>query len=159
MAIPDDETWNDEHKKYVIEAEEIPPRARVVLAITLPPTFTVVFDPVPTPRRSSTYKALRPVCDKNWCQDDRRCGDGDLRYARRRPRRCARHAPHHGTAGSAVGRKRLNIAARVQGLAEGRAIYTTEPLVRDAAVASLLANAGPRCVAQAGAAKRDQVTS
>jgi class 3 adenylate cyclase len=36
----------------------------------------------------------------------------------------------------------VNIAARVQGLAEGRAIYATEPVVRHEAVAHLLATEG-----------------
>jgi len=46
LLIPDDETWNEEHKKYVIEAEEVPPRERVVLAVTIPSTFTIAFDAV-----------------------------------------------------------------------------------------------------------------
>jgi class 3 adenylate cyclase len=42
----------------------------------------------------------------------------------------------------------VNIAARVQGLATASSIYATEPVVRDAKTASLLAGAGVKPVAQ-----------
>jgi class 3 adenylate cyclase len=46
VEIPDPTTWHAHHKKYVVEAEELPPRGRVVLAVQLPSNFTIVFDPV-----------------------------------------------------------------------------------------------------------------
>jgi class 3 adenylate cyclase len=45
LVMPD-QHWNNEHRKYVLEADELPPRERVVFAIRLPACFTVVFDPV-----------------------------------------------------------------------------------------------------------------
>jgi class 3 adenylate cyclase len=46
LLLPPGEEWNREHRKYVLEAEELAPRQRVILSMVLQNVFTIVFEPV-----------------------------------------------------------------------------------------------------------------
>jgi class 3 adenylate cyclase len=46
LVLPTGKEWNEKIRAFVIEADELPARGRVVLAVQIPSAFTVVFDPV-----------------------------------------------------------------------------------------------------------------
>jgi len=46
LVIPPADEWKAEHSKYVIDAEELPPRQKVILNVQIPAEFTIIFDAV-----------------------------------------------------------------------------------------------------------------
>jgi class 3 adenylate cyclase len=46
LCLPRGEAWHEELSQYTVEAEEVMPDAKVILALQMDPTFHIVFDPV-----------------------------------------------------------------------------------------------------------------
>jgi len=46
LVLPPGDEWKRQHAEYVLEAEELPPRQRVILTVQLPAEFTIVFEAV-----------------------------------------------------------------------------------------------------------------